>query len=63
MEKNRTILEIVVEGSEISIPVLAHRVGVSERSMRYYIEGKIYPRVDVAKKIAEQLHMPIDALW
>ena len=63
MDDDRTILEIVIDGSGITISDLADRVGVSERTMRYYVKGIYLPRVDIAKKIAQELHMSTDALW
>ena len=63
MDDNRTILEIVMDGSNLTISDLAEKVGVSERTMRYYVKGLYLPRVDVAKKIAQELHMSTDALW
>lgn len=61
MEKEN-VLKVMIESTEIPVAIIARRIGVSERTLRYYMEGRM-PRVDVAIKIANYFHVTVDSIW
>ena len=50
-------------GNKYARPSFARRVGVSERSLLNYEQGRHMPPVDVALAIARELSTEVEQLW
>lgn len=51
------------EGKKISLEMLSHNIGLSERHLRFIESGERNPSLQTAKKIADYLNSTIEELF